>query len=110
MGDFFNSLLRPIELLVAWIMYGFHQVFTSLGLDPASGLAWGLSIIGLVLVMRAAMIPLFILTTIRNMVHGVIPAPAALTRGLTAWVGPIIVIIYLAVATSVFLRFIHVFT
>lgn len=60
MGDFFNSLLHPIELLVAWIMYGFHQAFTSLGLDPASGLAWGLSIIGLVIVMRAAMIPLFV--------------------------------------------------
>ncbi len=60
MGDFFNTLLRPIELLVAWIMYGFHQAFTSIGLDPASGLAWGLSIIGLVIVMRAAMIPLFV--------------------------------------------------
>jgi len=60
MGDFFNSLLYPIELLVAWIMYGFHQAFTTLGLDPASGLAWGLSIIGLVIVMRAAMIPLFV--------------------------------------------------
>ncbi|PRY58741.1 YidC/Oxa1 family membrane protein insertase [Knoellia remsis] len=60
MGDFFNSVLRPIELLVAWIMYGFHEVFTTLGLDPASGLAWGLSIIGLVIVMRAAMIPLFV--------------------------------------------------
>lgn len=60
MGDFFNSILYPIELLVAWIMYGFHQVFTTLGLDPASGLAWGLSIIGLVIVMRAAMIPLFV--------------------------------------------------
>ncbi|WP_404386248.1 membrane protein insertase YidC [Knoellia locipacati] len=60
MGDFFNTLLRPIELLVAWIMYGFHSLFTTIGLDPASGLAWGLSIIGLVIVMRAAMIPLFV--------------------------------------------------
>ncbi|EAP97968.1 putative inner membrane protein translocase component YidC [Janibacter sp. HTCC2649] len=60
MGDFFNSLLYPIELLVAWIMYGFHQAFTWIGLDPASGAAWALSIIGLVLVMRAAMIPLFV--------------------------------------------------
>lgn len=60
MGDFFNSLLRPIELLVAWIMYGFHSAFTAIGLDPASGAAWALSIIGLVIVMRAAMIPLFV--------------------------------------------------
>jgi YidC/Oxa1 family membrane protein insertase len=60
MGDFFNSILYPIEVLVAWIMFGFHKVFTTIGLDPASGLAWGLSIVGLVLVMRAAMIPLFV--------------------------------------------------
>ncbi|MFC7485526.1 membrane protein insertase YidC [Knoellia sp. CPCC 206453] len=60
MGDFFQSLIYPIELLVAWIMYGFHQAFTWIGLDPASGAAWALSIIGLVLVMRAAMIPLFV--------------------------------------------------
>jgi YidC/Oxa1 family membrane protein insertase len=60
MGDFFSSLMRPIELLVAWIMYGFHQAFTTIGLDPASGAAWALSIIGLVIVMRAAMIPLFV--------------------------------------------------
>ena len=60
MIDFFSSLIYPIEVLVAWIMYSFHQAFTWLGLDPASGAAWALSIIGLVLVMRAAMIPLFV--------------------------------------------------
>lgn len=60
MGDFFRTLIHPIELLVAWIMYGFHSAFTWIGLDPASGAAWALSIVGLVLVMRAAMIPLFV--------------------------------------------------
>jgi YidC/Oxa1 family membrane protein insertase len=60
MIDFFSSLIYPIEVLVAWIMYSFHQAFTWLGLDPASGAAWALSIIGLVLVRRAAMIPLFV--------------------------------------------------
>jgi uncharacterized membrane protein len=62
------------------------------------------------MIVWAAMIPLFILTTVRNMVHGVIPAPAALTRWLAAWVGPIIALTYIAVAASVFFRFIHVFT
>ncbi|MFJ6003562.1 vitamin K epoxide reductase family protein [Arthrobacter sp. NPDC092385] len=62
------------------------------------------------MIVWAAMIPLFILTTVRNMVHGVIPAPAGLTRWLAAWVGPIIVLIYIAVAASVFFRFLHVFT
>ena len=59
MGDLFNSILFPIEWLVAWIMYSFHAVLTSIGMPEASGWTWTLSIIGLVIVMRAAMIPLF---------------------------------------------------
>jgi uncharacterized membrane protein len=62
------------------------------------------------MVVWAAMIPLFILTTVRTMVHGVIPAPVVLTRWLAEWVGPIIVLTYIAVAASVFFRFLHVFT
>ncbi len=60
MGDLFNSILAPIEWLVAWIMYGFHQFFTGIGLPAAGGITWALSIVGLVIVMRAAMIPLFV--------------------------------------------------
>ncbi|HOA66430.1 MAG TPA: YidC/Oxa1 family membrane protein insertase, partial [Phycicoccus elongatus] len=60
MGDLFQSVIYPIELLVAWIMYGFHQAFTTIGMPAASGWTWALSIIGLVIVMRAAMIPLFV--------------------------------------------------
>ncbi len=60
MIDFFTSLIRPIEWLVAWIMYGFHEFFTWIGMPPANGWTWTLSIIGLVVVMRAAMIPLFV--------------------------------------------------
>ena len=60
MGDLFNSIMYPIELLVAWIMYGFHSFFTMIGLPAASGWTWSLSIVGLVVVMRAAMIPLFV--------------------------------------------------
>ncbi len=41
-------------------MYGFHEALTAIGLPAASGWTWGLSIVGLVLVMRAAMIPLFV--------------------------------------------------
>ncbi|MEO6791409.1 MAG: membrane protein insertase YidC [Ornithinibacter sp.] len=59
MGDLFNTILFPIEWLVAWIMYGFHAAFTSIGMPEASGWTWALSIVGLVLVMRGAMIPLF---------------------------------------------------
>jgi YidC/Oxa1 family membrane protein insertase len=59
MGDFFNTIMAPIEWLVAWIMFGFHEGLTSVGMPEASGWTWALSIVGLVLVMRAAMIPLF---------------------------------------------------
>ncbi|MFQ6170992.1 membrane protein insertase YidC [Oryzobacter sp. R7] len=59
MGDFFNTIMAPIEWLVAWIMFGFHAGLTSLGMPEASGWTWALSIVGLVIVMRAAMIPLF---------------------------------------------------
>lgn len=58
--DFLNTILYPIEWLVAWIMYGWHQLFTLLGMPAASGWTWGLAIVGLVIVMRAAMIPLFV--------------------------------------------------
>ena len=60
MGDLFQSVMYPIELLVAWIMYGFHQAFTAIGMDPEGGLTWGLSVVGLVCVIRALITPLFI--------------------------------------------------
>jgi YidC/Oxa1 family membrane protein insertase len=56
--DFFK-ILYPIEWVVAWIMYLAHEGLTWIGLNPASGLAWGLSIVVLVIVMRIALIPLF---------------------------------------------------
>lgn len=62
------------------------------------------------MIVWAAMIPLLILTTVRNLVHGVIPAPRTLTRWIAAWVGPIIAVSYVAVGASVFFRFLHVFT
>ncbi|WP_026556386.1 membrane protein insertase YidC [Arthrobacter sp. 35W] len=60
MFDFFGTILFPFKWLVSWIMVLFHDFFTFLGLDPASGVAWTLSIIGLVLVIRAALIPVFV--------------------------------------------------
>jgi len=57
--SWFDGLLYPIMVAVAWIMVQFHSLLTWLGLDPAGGAAWGFSIVGLVIVMRIILIPLF---------------------------------------------------
>lgn len=57
--SWFDGLLKPIMVVVAWIMVQFHALLSAIGLDPASGAAWGLSIVGLVIVIRIALIPLF---------------------------------------------------
>ncbi len=54
------DILKPIEFVVAWIMVQFHDVLTSLGMDPASGWTWALSIVGLTVVIRIMLIPLFV--------------------------------------------------
>lgn len=61
------------------------------------------------MIVWAAMIPLFILLTIRNLVHGVIRAPGALARFLSAWAWMIVVLVWVATAASVFFRFLPVF-
>ena len=60
MGDFFASLLYPLEWVVAWIMVTAHSGLEAIGFDPAGGPAWVLSIVALVLVIRTALIPLFV--------------------------------------------------
>ena len=57
---FFNTLLWPIKWVIEAILVGFHWLFSSFGLDPAAGLTLVLSIVGLVLVVRAALIPIFV--------------------------------------------------
>lgn len=57
---FFNTLLWPIKWVIEAILVGFHWVLTNLGLDSGAGLTWVLSIVGLVLVVRAALIPIFV--------------------------------------------------
>jgi YidC/Oxa1 family membrane protein insertase len=57
---FFNSLLWPIKWVIEAILVGFHTLLDALGMDPAAGLTWVLSIVGLVLVVRAALIPIFV--------------------------------------------------
>src|SRR5690242_16839662 len=60
MGDFINTILRPLEYCVAWIMVAFHSALSAIGLPEASGWTWALSIVGLVIVIRILLIPLFV--------------------------------------------------
>lgn len=55
-----DSFLHPLEVAVAWIMVAFHSLFSSLGLPTESGWTWSLSIVGLVIVIRILLIPLFV--------------------------------------------------
>ena len=58
--DAIFGLLEPIEWVVSWIMLNFHTFFVKLGMPEDGGWTWALSIVGLVVVMRIALIPLFV--------------------------------------------------
>src|SRR3954466_15767116 len=51
--------MTPLYYAVSFVLVGIHQALSNF-LDPAGGAAWGLSIIGLTLVIRATLIPLFV--------------------------------------------------
>lgn len=58
--DIFALILWPIKWVIEFILVTFHSLWTALGLDPDGGPAWLLSITGLVIVVRTALIPLFV--------------------------------------------------
>ncbi|MDP2773768.1 MAG: membrane protein insertase YidC [Nocardioides sp.] len=60
--------MTPLYYIISFILIGFHKLF-SLVLDPAGGMSWVLSIVGLTLVIRIALIPLFVkqIKSSRNM-------------------------------------------
>jgi YidC/Oxa1 family membrane protein insertase len=70
--DFFGSIghaiMVPLYYAVSFVLVGFHKLFSTF-LDPAGGAAWVLSIVGLTLAIRAALIPLFVkqIKSSRNM-------------------------------------------
>ncbi|MDD9207119.1 membrane protein insertase YidC, partial [Georgenia sp. 10Sc9-8] len=55
----FDSLLLPIMIAVAWIMVRVHDALLWLGMPAESSWAWILSIVGLVVAIRVLLIPLF---------------------------------------------------
>jgi YidC/Oxa1 family membrane protein insertase len=67
-GDLGGLIMAPLYYVISAILLGFHKVFGA-AFGPASGAAWVLSIIGLTLVIRIALIPLFVkqIKSSRNM-------------------------------------------
>jgi YidC/Oxa1 family membrane protein insertase len=70
--DFFGTIggaiMAPLYYAVSFILVGFHRALSTF-MDPAGGWTWVLSIVGLTLVVRTALIPLFVkqIKSSRNM-------------------------------------------
>jgi len=58
--DIIGTLLWPIKWVIELILVFFHWLWSSIGLDPNAGITWVLAIVGLVIVVRAALIPIFV--------------------------------------------------
>jgi YidC/Oxa1 family membrane protein insertase len=58
--DIIGTILWPLKWAVELLLVAFHWLFTTIGMDPAAGITWVLSIVGLVIVVRAALIPIFV--------------------------------------------------
>ncbi len=69
LSDFGNFVLTPLYYAISAVMIGFHELFVAIGLERTGGMAWALSIVGLTLVIRIALIPLFVrqIKSSRNM-------------------------------------------
>jgi len=68
MADAFNTVMFPLYWVVSVVLTGWHSLIANV-LPAASGWTWALSIVGLTLVVRAALIPLFVkqIKSSRNM-------------------------------------------
>jgi len=58
--DLLGTILWPLKWAVELLLVAFHWLFTTLGLGNNDGITWVLAIVGLVLVVRAALIPIFV--------------------------------------------------
>jgi YidC/Oxa1 family membrane protein insertase len=68
LGDLGSAIMLPLYYLTSFILVTFHKIFGGVFGDE-SGVAWVLSIVGLTLLIRAALIPLFVkqIKSSRNM-------------------------------------------
>jgi YidC/Oxa1 family membrane protein insertase len=54
------DILWPIKWAVELVLVLFHTLFTAIGMPTDAGLTWVLSIVGLTIVVRSALIPVFV--------------------------------------------------
>ena len=69
LGTIGHYILTPLYYAISGVMLAWHELFTLVGLDPEGGASWALSIIGLTLVIRAALIPLFVKQIKLSLIH-----------------------------------------
>lgn len=87
-----------VTLGFAFIVWLWSQALYAIGiLCPLCMIVW------------AMMIPMFVWTTIRNLQHGVIPAPPGLVKTLGEWGWIIVAVLYVGVIASIFFRFLPMF-
>jgi len=58
--DILGIILWPLKWVVEFLLVAWHSIFTFLGMGAAEGITWVLSIVGLVIVVRSALIPIFV--------------------------------------------------
>lgn len=58
--DLFSTIMWPFKFVVEAILVAFHWLLTNFGMAADAGLTWVLSIVGLVIVIRLAVFPLFV--------------------------------------------------
>ena len=68
LGQIGSFIMTPLYYVISAVLVGFHKVLSTV-LPPESGAVWALSIVGLTVIIRAALIPLFVkqIKSSRNM-------------------------------------------
>jgi len=69
LSDIGSLIMTPLYYAISAVLVAWHWLLETVGMDPDSGLTWVLSIVGLTLTVRAALIPLFVkqIKSSRNM-------------------------------------------
>lgn len=123
-NQFIGMVAFPIVITVAMTLFAGARLprwyWLSLNLGVALGFIfcvwlWSQSVFVIsvlclyCMIVWAAMIPMVVLVTVRNMVRGVLPVSerAVSLASILAW--PVIVLLYVAVAASILLRFSNAF-